>query len=245
MRILIPSRARPDAQITAHALQHSSVDYLIVRTPHDDTTYSDEHPQILTSGDVVDIASKRNWIMQAFAGQKILVIDDDITFHRVLDGCAFPAGAEDIRRMLRVIEERLDDFAHLGVARRYMIQSQPQPYVVNKKPKSVNAYNLALFPDPVPQFRLKACSDIDYTMQLIASGRSCVIVTEYCYTEADYMAPGGCSVWRTKQTIHEGMTKLAELWPRYVRLRGGPDDEKGTLATILLKKLADDHGATP
>jgi len=245
MKILIPSRARPDIQPTADALLSANVDFEIVRTESDTVRYPSKYPQIFAPLEVNDIASKRNWIMSTHTGQKILVLDDDLSFYRVLDGRAFAASPRDIARMMLVAEDYLSMFAHLGVAKRYMINTQPQPYVINKKPKSVNGYNLALFPDPIPKFRLKACSDIDYTMQLVQSGRSCVIVTEYCYTERDYMAPGGCSEWRTAQTIDEGMRKLEALWPGYVRLRGGPDEPGGTLATIYLSKLAKDYGAKP
>jgi len=245
MKILIPSRARPHVQPTADALLAAGVDFEIVRTETDTTVYPSKYPQIFAPREVTDIASKRNWIMSTHTGQKILVLDDDLSFCRVLDNRAFPAGPRDVENMILRAEQHLDRFAHLGVAKRFMINAQPRPFVINKKPKSINGYNLALFPDPVPQFRLKACSDIDYTMQLIQSGRSCIIMTDYCYTERDYMAPGGCSEWRTKQTIHEGMIKLEAFWPGYVRLRGGPEEPGGTLATIYLGKLARDYVAMP
>jgi hypothetical protein len=184
---------------------------------------------------------KRNWIMDQWPGEKIFVVDDDMKFFRVIDGHALPAGPHDLRRMMEIIEERLDEYAHLGVARRYMIQSQRQPFSFNQKILGARGYNLSLFPDPIPRFRLKAVSDFDYQLQLTASGRTAIVLTEYCQEDVAFLSDGGCAVWRTADTIAEGMKKLKEYWPKYVSLRHG-DNHNVTLATIYFKKMARDLG---
>lgn len=240
MKILIPSRARPGAQITARTLTDAGVDFTIVRTIGDDTVYPSEYDQVWVEAD--GIAEKRNEILRLFPG-KMMVIDDDITFFSVDEvGKTWPTTNADIREIVRLTDHHLDTYAHTGVARRYMIQNQPRPHVLNRKVMGVRGYNTDLFPDPWPKFRMRACSDIDFNMQLIAKGRSVLLLTAFCQQDGPYMAPGGCSVWRTNETIAQGMRELEALWPGYVRLREGDDLPGGVLATIHIAKLAKDHG---
>lgn len=241
MKILIPTRGRPHVQITANTLRAAGVPYTLVRTESDDSVYSlDDHPDQVRAP-VSDIMEKRNWIMDQHLGKKIFVVDDDMFFFRVLEGLAIPAGPHDIRRMLELIDGYLDEYAHVGIARRYMIQEQKQPFSENQKILGARGYNLALFPDPIPRFRLKAVSDFDYQMQLTASSLSALIVTEYCQEDGPYLAAGGCSIWRSNETIREGMLALKAYWPDYVRLRTGDNLPGGTLATIYFKKMAKDY----
>lgn len=240
MKILIPSRSRPNAQITADALRAARVDYTIIRTDGDATIYPEYHPQMFAP--VTDIRGKRQWIMDEHPGQKILVCDDDVSFFHVVDGATSPASPDHVRRIVSSFSEALNEYAHVGIARRYMIQNQPQPSVRNRKIMHVCGFNLAMFPTPAPQYRLKVCEDIDYNMQLMAAGRPSLLITEYCHQDGPYMASGGCSDWRTKQIMHDGMVSLRDLWPNHVKLRGGPEDRHGTLATIYLAKLARDYG---
>lgn len=108
MKILIPTRGRPSAQVTADALYEAGIPYTLVRTVGDETVYPPHHDQVWAP--VRGIMDKRNWIFdQTLAGKwfcedqaerigdgldydgtpggssdrKILVIDDDVKFYRV------------------------------------------------------------------------------------------------------------------------------------------------------------------
>lgn len=243
MKILIPSRGRPHTQITAPILKRAGVDFTIVRTTRDDTVYPSEYDQVFF--DVEGICEKRNAILDAFPG-KLFVIDDDITFLRTQeDGTTSVCTNEQIRDMIAKMERYLDHVAHAGVSPRFMINTKPLPYQMNTKPKSVLGYNTNLFPDPPPRFRMKACSDIDFNMQLLSCRRSVVMMTEYCYQEGKYMADGGCSIWRTRDDIKAGHDKLVEYWPRYIKLKEGDDVTGGVLATIYIKKMSKDYDCLP
>jgi hypothetical protein len=213
---------------------------------------------------------KRNWIMdQTLVGQwaggfcadgkridpgnqKILVIDDDVRFYRVdeltldtpgreVQGYRFlPSCRHDLREMVSLISMRLDDYAHVGVVRRYGAHQMTQPFTLNAKCLHVLGYNLARFPKPFPRYRLTTGSDVDYQLQLTSLAGSCFLTTEFCHEEAPMHRAGGCALWRTPQLIAEGMSRLQALWPDYVFLR--TDSDGTTACRVALKKLALDHG---
>lgn len=241
MKILIPSRARPCEQITAEALASANIDFIIVRTIGDKTIYPKEYEQIWVEAN--DLTDKRNVMLKMFPG-KTFVLDDDISFFRTLpSGKTDDASNSDIRDIVNKMDDALDHYAHGGVARRYMIQNQPQPYALNKKPMGVRGYNTDLFPDPWPMFRYPNVEDIDFNMQLVKAGNPIWILTEYCQQDGPYMAPGGCQIYRNEAAIKKAMYQLRDEWPNYVKLREGPNQPGGTLATIYLAKLAKDYGA--
>jgi len=240
VNILIPSRARPDKQITADQLRRAEIPFTIVRTANDDTDYDrDIYPQVVVEAN--GLTDKRQRMLEMFPG-KTLVLDDDITFFQVVEGRTIPITPEHLRRLVQLVEGYLDQFAHVGISQRFMIQNKPQPFELNRRIMGCRGYNTALFPDPWPTFRLITCQDIDFTMQLMAAGKRSLIITEYAQQDGPYMAAGGCAIYRTNDLILEGHRKLKELWPDYVKLREGPDKPGGVLATIYLARLAKDHG---
>lgn len=242
MRIIIPSRGRPDAQITARILRAAEVPFVIARTVGDDTVYPAEYEQEWYEASGIN--DKRNQILARHPG-KVMVIDDDITFHWCVEDTTFLATGAQIREMVRRMEFYLGHVAHAGVSGRFMIQSKKKPHIMNAKPKSVLGYNTDLFPDPWPRFTLKACSDIEFNLDLIARGKSCLLITEFCYTEADYMAPGGCSIWRTPDHIRAGMEALEKMYPKFIKLRSGEDLPGGTLMTVYMKNMAKHYACEP
>jgi len=165
-----------------------------------------------------------------------------VSFLRVISGRTVPAGPRDLEKIIELVDRALDTYAHVGIAHRFMIDKRKQPFELNARILHTLGYNLSLFSDPAPRFRMKTCSDIDVTMQIMASGRQTMSITEYCHSDGQYRAPGGCNTWRTDASILEGHRELQRLWPDYVKLREGPDKPGGVLATIYFKKFARDCG---
>lgn len=239
MKILIPSRGRPNRQITADRLHEAGIEFTIVRTLGDLTIYPSKYRQHVVRAK--GLTDKRQAMLTEFPG-KTLVLDDDITFFEVIDGKTYPITDVGLNRLVSLVDKYLDEFAHAGISQRFMIQNKRQPAEFNRRIMGCRGYNTALFPDPWPSFRLPTCQDIDFTMQLMAAGKPSVIITEYAQQDGPYMAPGGCAMYRTNDLILEGHRELQKLWPDYVKLREGPDKPGGVLATIYLAKLAKNHG---
>ncbi len=245
MQILVPSRARarPDQQIIAKRLTEAGIPFKLVRTAGDETDYSQwKYDEVVLELPAPGgICEKRNAMLDAFPG-KTFVIDDDIVFRRPIEGTTYEVRDDELRHLMECVDFYLNDYAHVGVAQRFMIQTRKKPYDLNKRMMGCRGFNTELFPTPAPRYRMRTCSDVDFNMQLLAAGKTGLVITEYCHTETKYKSPGGCSVWRTEELILEGHRELRRLWPGYVELRR--EFEPGEVrATIHMAKLAKDHGA--
>lgn len=225
LNIFIPSRGRPDRarQTTAELLKSAYIPFTVVRTLGDTTIYPEDYPQIFV--EAAHISDKRQKIFEMFAhGGKFVMFDDDLAFKAVRsDGTTFDvSNRESIRHVVGLIEMYLDDYPMVGVASRFMIQAQPQPFNLNGgKMTAILGYNTSLFgPHPWPKAnRLRACSDVDITMQLAYRGLSRLLITEYCYVETTkHNGDGGCSIWRTPEVEVSSNVALADLWPDHVKL---------------------------
>lgn len=67
--------------------------------------------------------------------------------------------------------------------------------------------------------RVPVMEDFDVLLQLLRSGRKNVVLAYWANGQAMTNAPGGCSIWRTRELHNEAAERLAELHPQFVRLR--------------------------
>lgn len=224
MKIFIPSRGRPNraTHTTAELLKWAGIPFTIVRTIGDVTTYPDDYPVVWVEAEY--ISQKRQRIFEMVGEEKFVMFDDDLGFKTVnMDGTTSDISTpSEVHSLINLIEMHLDKHPMVGVAARYMIQAQPQPFNLNGgKMTAILAYNTALFgPKPWPRAdRLRACSDVDITMQLAYRGLSRLLITEFCFVETTkHNGPGGCSLWRTPDVEVASNIDLVKLWPNHVKL---------------------------
>lgn len=223
LNIFIPSRGRPDRgrHHTIKQLESAGLQFTVVRTIGDESVYPAEWPQVWVEANA--ISDKRQKILEMHdAGGKYVMLDDDLIIKKVLDdGRTRQATTEEIAEMFQKMDTYLDEYPIVGVAQRFMINQMPQPFVENSgKMIAILGYNTSLFgekPWPVAN-RLRACSDVDFTMQLSYRGLSRILMTEYCHHDQANHGTGGCSIWRTPDVEVLSNMKLAELWPDHVTL---------------------------
>lgn len=225
MRIYIPTVARQDRQETAYLLKQNKIPYTIV-TAAGQTGYHDEDV-VWTPPHVKGIMATRNWILDThprfYKGDlKLVLLDDDLMFYeRSVDGSKFPK-TTNISRLLLVIEQMLENFAHGGVTEKFMSQTKPRNYIRNARYYHVLAYNLAKFPDPQPRARVLVGEDHDINLQLLTRGCPNFVLTEWANADRPY-AKGGCSTWRNPALELQEADKLAALFPTIVRVVKFPD----------------------
>ena len=130
-------------------------------------------------------------------GDRVMMLDDDLAFHRVENGRVIPMKTAEWSDLVYDIESALDEFAHVGLADRFMAHTRIRPREYNKRYIKAICYNRELFPDLWPEFRLPVSEDLDFNLQLLAEGRPNCILTEWAVSDKGQYKPGGCQHYRT------------------------------------------------
>ena len=218
MKIYIPTLNRPGRQRTAEALRESNVDYCLVLCDIDENKY--DHPYIVT--DVYGIRATRQWIMDQ-AEDKFVMMDDDLRFHARRSDTKFEeATPNDVGLMVNTLDMMLDQYAHGGVTEKFMSHTKPRNYVENARYYHILGYNKAMFPEPRPTYRVEIGEDHDMCLQLLTTGRSNFVLTEWANDDKSH-AEGGCNSWRNPELEVQEAKKLCELFPGLITHVDGPN----------------------
>lgn len=217
MRIFIPTAGRPDRQITSDALCEAGIDHYVVGDL-DDLPPLREHRGFLRY-EMRGIRGKRQYIFDFARGEKfdkILMLDDDLVFRKRNDeGKFLRAEPGELPDLINTLADLLEDHAHVGILDEFMSHTQPRVAKYHGRYNQVLGYNLRLFPDIWPSFRIEINEEHDFHLQLGAAGLAPAISCEWTKSSKPYSA-GGCAVWRTPEVEREGHEALARNFPDLV-----------------------------
>lgn len=166
------------------------------------------------------LPAARAWAARKYAGQKVLMLDDDLTFaeRRRDDPTKFlTASPSSCRKMITAIEKALDKFAHVGVCSREggnRVTTDQQATRMSR----VLAYNLATVPKDVQFDRVLLPEDFDVTLQLLYHGLPNLVLSGWCHNQPGSNTDGGCSVYRTIDVHNEAMVAFGKLHPGIVKI---------------------------
>lgn len=222
MKILIFSagRARDSLQHTLSELIGQDV-WLVVQ--HGEAAaYKKIWSQLysLPRGTPRTLPAARAWVAEAFAGQKVLMLDDDLSFaeRRKDDPTKFAkTSLASIKKMLAAIEKKLDKYAHVGLCSREGGNRVTTDQEATRMSR-VLAYNLALVPKDVQFDRVLLPEDFDVTLQLLYKGLPNLVLAGWCHNQPGSNTAGGCSVYRTIEVHNAAMLKFGALHPDTVKI---------------------------
>lgn len=238
MNIYILSSGRPSRQITYNNLPKDLKYNIIFVVPEKDMVQYLE-----THGDCnfifhrkEGIRATRQYVLDLTGDNKLVLLDDDLTFYiRQYAGNYIKNIKEDLHRLFDLVNEELDNYAHVGLCNKFMSQTQPRIRNVGLGYYQFLAYNKALFPKPAPRFRLEIGEEHDFHLQLRSRGLISSVLTEWAKSDVSH-APGGCEEWRTKALEITEHNRMADLWPGIVKVV--PTKKfSGTTIRIAWKKL--------
>jgi hypothetical protein len=168
---------------------------------------------------VRDIAGTRKYLCETY-GTKICMLDDDLTFamRRLDQPDKFaPATATEIEGMFVDIENRLNQFTHVGVSGREGANRRTESYLQVGRMMRILAYNTKIKNDVGIQFgRIPLMEDFDVTLQLLRAGHPNLILNWIVHDQKGSNSEGGCSAYRTDQMQFLAASTLAELHPDFV-----------------------------
>lgn len=171
--------------------------------------------------DIRGIARTREYIGRSLARDKFVMLDDDIQFYHRKDGDEahlFNNTQQDTEWMFRLVEDLLNEYAHVGVSVRQMNNTQEGPRTLNTRYVRLLAYRREPFV-ACEHGRVEVMEDFDIALQLLRAGHACCVINSYAQGQPGTQSAGGCSVYRTHELHERSAVRLAELHPGFVRLR--------------------------
>lgn len=238
MGVYIPSLGRsgdvhagPLADVSDPVIQHGwEIRYVVPKEEqeaYENTTAPWENVKVLAC-DQKGIAKTRLWIgqdAQARGFTKFLMLDDDIRFlvRRSEDTWQLRGTEDDeLARLLRTIEELLDDYGHVGVSPREgnnRFGEGPAPLIAeNTRTLRALAYRTEDFLR-MQHGRVEVMEDFDVNLQLLRAGIPNCSIGYWAQGQKMTNAPGGCSTYRSHEVHEASAHRLAELHPGFVSLR--------------------------
>lgn len=215
MKILIPTRGRPNNQYTAELLREAGIPFTLVLNSDDyKGNYSSEYPCLQVES--TTIVSKRQAIIDLFGHDKMIMCDDDMKVYTRENNRYRISSSLEIVEMIKRISLELDSHVHVGLASRFMANYRHHDHEMGGRYIRLLAYNFNLLSKPRPRYRFPGHEDHDFNMQLQSLG--CIPKVLTCCAQDDYgqFNPGGCSTWRTPDSDIKEMQRFAKAWPGIV-----------------------------
>lgn len=220
MNIYILSSGRPNKQITYDNLPKDLKYTIIFVVPEKDMmSYLDTHGDCnFIFHKKQGIAATRQYVLEHSLDDRIVMLDDDLTFYtRKPQGNYVKSQPDELHSLFDTIYRELDTYAHVGLCNKFMSQTQPLVRNVGLGYYQLLAYNKSLFPKPHPKFRMPIAEEHDFHLQLRSKGLIPSVLTEWAKADKSH-APGGCEEWRTYELETATHHKMTELWPGIVKV---------------------------
>lgn len=196
--------------------------------------YKELNPDLTIVGigdDVSNIAETRQRINELYIGQRIIVMDDDVSFHNTYVGLndiirseKTPLTEVELEDLIKLIGKYMDDGYYFGGIRNLL---QPRnstwlPLVFNKSTAWIVWFDLAKFDTKKYSYKTEhsGIEDVSMTLQIFESGYNIPIITEYSMrNHMKYHDDGGCSDQRSGQIVDERTKLVHERFPEFTTLR--------------------------
>lgn len=262
MRVFIPTRGRPDKQITLKSIPKHWWGSVTLVTSHEerDALKGWIGPRVEVLGDdTTCLSDRREWIQRharKLKLDKIVMMDDDLVFLKKgpkKDPTAktpysmYSISDLDFNTMMGEMSSALDDNAIVSFAERNRCHTYEPDMLDLSYNTRINGV-LGYRTDVVAREKLRwnefrLCADFDMTLSLYRAGYSGAVICRYIWGQRGTSnAKGGCSAYRTKELHEQVILALAEKHKPFVTVvekttKGGwYEGETRTDAKIAWKK---------
>lgn len=185
------------------------------------------------------LCKKRQWICDNAKDRYIFMMDDDLRFFRRDSNCKLkPATHSDMAEFFSLMEEWLSlGFPVVGASNRFMNQSL-KPVYQNRLVQANYGLDLAMMQKHGVRY-----SDVDFIhdqhvpLSLIERGYTTQFTAEWAVAPAKMSSAGGCSSYRTVDTIREAITRFVEIHPQTARAVTGEKVKSHGLPTQMTVRI--------
>jgi len=223
MNVYIPTHQRYTKQITYNNLPASvRKDTFLVVNSGERSRYDEKYQILEAPPEVKGISQIRQWILDTTICEKIVMLDDDLTFSKRRKD--IPDRFENVSETeLAIFFERmellLNTYAHgTFLAREGANRVSPGVKYIGRAMR-VLAFN---------RFRLRELEvrftpglvqdDFEITLQLLKKKEPNFIICDLVHNQTGSGTEGGASAYRSIETHNESVKRFAEMHPGYVKV---------------------------
>lgn len=256
----ILTRGRADRQTTLHNIPTSlrSKTYLVV-----DAKEAKEHKEynhlvrkilIMPKGwgnFDGNFSDKKQWVSEEIKERYLFILDDDLTFNYRDHGKLMKADKVDTRRGFKILSEWLNKgFAHVAMSPREGNNRVTESYTDNSRAMRVCGFDLKVIKKEGLKFnRTILMADFDITLCLLELGYPNRVLYDWANGQRKSNDEGGCSIYRTPDTMKQAAMSLHRLHPKYVKVEqkktskpwAGFETSVRTDVTVYWKKAFSGH----
>jgi hypothetical protein len=225
MQIYIPTYGRANRQRAWDRLPEKLKLRTLLVVQHRERKLYDKYPTLVLPPKIQTIAPTRQWIANRHRDDKFVMLDDDVYFDARREddmGKFCHANDKSVIELFKVIEKKLDSYAHVGVlTREGGNRITNLDGVENMRMMRVLAYNAkTLWRENIKWDRLPLQEDFDVTLQLLRKGYPNFVITRWVNGQgaSGTSAKGGCEHFRTLELHNANAIKLAALHDPFVKI---------------------------
>lgn len=252
----IPTRDRSSKQITLENLPR-----LIQRNVYlgvDEEEYKDHKKYLKLVREILvfpkkwgkydgGASDKKQWMAEQISKRYMFILDDDLSFYIRKKGKLIKATKIEIYKGFKILNEWMtkDKLAHVSMSCREGNNRISESFTELSRGIRVVGFDLKIIKEEGIKFnRLILMSDFDSTLQLIELGYKNRILYDYAQGQRKSNDEGGCSIYRTPDTMKQAAMSLHRLHPKYVKVEekktskpwAGFDTPVRTDVTVFWKK---------
>lgn len=233
--LIIPTLGRLDRQRTYNNLPQKWKDKTqFVVQDHEYDAMNERYPNkvLRLPTSIKKLSPTRQWIWDEFYGTRHMVLDDDFD-HFKYKAPAKPEDNVDTKWVSHnMTDEEFDDafdtfnrwceegYYHGGFCTSWTVPDPRQwPEQFNVRIATNCYFDSANLPRNIIWDRLETSQDFDVNLQLLTQGYPNRLTAKYRVSVGGTNIKGGCSTYRTAETMSRVHTQLAELYPDFVSLK--------------------------
>lgn len=232
MKILIPTYRRCNSQATFNNIPDNWKKEVVMVVDKQDAEELQAKPEFqgidfwVRPEGIKGIAQKRRWMFQNILEDKIVMMDDDLSFEvrtgikaserKEGENLTRAANQEDLSHYLYELSMKLDSYAHAGFSVRRHNDKLPDGWFENSRIQCVLGFRPEIVRNHCELGRIELREDFDYTLQLLKKGFPNAICAEILFSQ-QINAPGGVSTYRTTEYSNEEAKRLEAFHPGIVK----------------------------
>lgn len=247
--IYIPSKGRADKLKVMESLSDATLStrVAVVVYPEERAAYEATGLKVLCVPEGVrGVGQKRQWICDQHQGDKLYMLDDDLTFRMRAEGKLVQATPADVDDMLGALERELNASAVVGVSAQAGNNRLEPGWSLSTRQYAVHGLDMRRVREHGWRWdRMELMEDFDFLLQALRSGCPNAVTSMWAHA-AKANAPGGCSTYRTAERQRAAAEALAAAHPGFVTVveKPGWEGMGETRADVRVAwKKAVDQGA--